>query len=133
MFAADFRNDVAQPVVRAGGTAPADAKAAFGQIVIVADDDEIAWRGLVIREKLLHAFAAQIHIRLRFRHDDLLPLVKALRNERAALFVFEGEREFYRGVLRGDETEIVIGLFVFFVRISQTDDDFHTEMRKPLI
>lgn len=116
-------DDVAEAVLPAVAAVLAATDAAYVQINVVAEDEQVVGLHLVPRHQGLHGLAREVHVSLRFCKQAFLARDVHLHGERLvfAFPVLVRVGEFFDR----HEARVVVGVGILRTRISETDDDVH--------
>ena len=116
-------DDVPKPGLSAVAAVLAATDAAYVQINVVAEDEQVVGLHLVPRHQCLYCLAREVHVSLRFCKQAFLACDVHLHGERLvfAFPVLVRVGEFFDR----HEARVVVGVGILRTRISETDDDVH--------
>ena len=126
MVGAKIGDDVFDAIVAARASFFADADLSRCQADIVIHHDQLALRiYLVIVHQLPHGLAAQVHIRHRFCHNNLLTCDHTFSEQ--SLVACAGGRDliFVNQIINGVKSDVVLRALILTRRISQTYYNIH--------
>src|SRR5581483_3368152 len=114
------------PVVSRRTTPLPDANLPQRKIQLVVNDDQILRRiGLILLEQFPHSHAAQVHVGLWLRQQNLLLLHYGAGSERSAIPVSDFHAGVVRQAINRQKAQVVGRELVFDSRIAQANDQFH--------
>ena len=116
-------NDVPKSVLPAVAAVLAATDAAYVQINVVAEDEQMVGLHLVPRHQCLYSLAREVHVSLRFCKQAFLPRDVHLHGERL-VFAFPVLVRVGK-LFDSHEARVVVGVGILRTRISETDDDIH--------
>jgi len=116
---AETGDDRLDAIVAAGGTLVPDADAADRERNIVEKDDNVLGRNVIIVGGLAHSQAGGVHIGLRFKQKQLLPVIIGQGVAGLKFFAVHRHAECFRELVQRLKTGVVARFFILGARIAQ--------------